>query len=31
MSRRLIVASSKTVAEHIARVLTEFDVGRDDE
>ncbi|XP_075903465.1 inositol monophosphatase 1-like [Nelusetta ayraudi] len=30
MSRRLIVASSKVVAERIARAVTEFDVGRDD-
>lgn len=30
MSRRLIVASSKTVAERITRALKEFDVGRDD-
>lgn len=30
MSRRLIIASSRAIAEHIAKEITEFDVGRDD-
>ncbi|XP_047206478.1 inositol monophosphatase 2 isoform X2 [Girardinichthys multiradiatus] len=30
MSRRLIVASSRTIAERIAKEITEFPVGRDD-
>ncbi|KAM7390214.1 hypothetical protein PAMA_008410 [Pampus argenteus] len=30
MSRRLIVASSKAIAERIVKEITEFDVGRDD-
>ncbi|XP_060920324.1 inositol monophosphatase 1-like [Labrus mixtus] len=30
MSRRLIVASSRVIAERIAKEITEFDVGRDD-
>ncbi|XP_068437693.1 inositol monophosphatase 1-like [Clinocottus analis] len=30
MSRRLIVASSRAIAERIAREITEFPVGRDD-
>lgn len=30
MSRRLIVASSRAIAERIAKQITEFDVGRDD-
>ncbi|KAM7369718.1 hypothetical protein PAMP_011020 [Pampus punctatissimus] len=30
MSRRLIVASSKVIAERIVKEITEFDVGRDD-
>nr|XP_020473117.1 inositol monophosphatase 1-like [Monopterus albus]XP_020473118.1 inositol monophosphatase 1-like [Monopterus albus] len=30
MSRRLIVASSRAIAERIAKELTEFNVGRDD-
>ncbi|XP_063339516.1 inositol monophosphatase 1-like [Pelmatolapia mariae] len=30
MSRRLIVASSRMIAERIAKEITEFDVGRDD-
>ncbi|XP_004081210.1 inositol monophosphatase 1 isoform X1 [Oryzias latipes] len=31
MSRRLIVASSRAIAERIAKEITQFDVGRDDE
>lgn len=30
MSRRLIIASSRAIAERIAKEITEFDVGRDD-
>lgn len=30
MSRRLIVASSRKIAERIAREIKEFEVGRDD-
>lgn len=30
MSRRLIVASSRAIAERIAKEITEFHVGRDD-
>lgn len=30
MSRRLIAASSRAIAERIAKEITEFDVGRDD-
>jgi len=30
MSRRLIVASSRAIAERIAKEVTEFCVGRDD-
>lgn len=30
MSRRLIVASSKAIAQRIAKEITEFHVGRDD-
>lgn len=30
MSRRLIVASSRVIAERIAKEITEFHVGRDD-
>lgn len=30
MSRRLIVASSRMIAERIAKEITEFHVGRDD-
>lgn len=30
MSRRLITASSRAVAERIAKAITEFHVGRDD-
>uniref|UniRef100_A0A1A8L9N7 Inositol-1-monophosphatase n=1 Tax=Nothobranchius pienaari TaxID=704102 RepID=A0A1A8L9N7_9TELE len=30
MSRRLIVASSRTIAERISKALTQFPVGRDD-
>lgn len=30
MSRRLIVASSRKIAERIAKEIKEFEVGRDD-
>lgn len=30
MSRRLIVASSRAIAQRIAKEITEFHVGRDD-
>lgn len=30
MSRRLIVASSRKIAERIAKEIKQFDVGRDD-
>lgn len=30
MSRRLIIASSRAIAERIAKEITEFHVGRDD-